>query len=89
MKRRDVSVSTGREDAGQDGPCFDNTAVLTLRVNYADLRRGGVSHTNSESESSSHNATQSEKSGPSVPKIHCDEEVRMICERGSTCVLAE
>lgn len=45
----DVRVSTGRVNAGQDGPCFDNTAVLTLRVNYDDLRWGDVSHTNSES----------------------------------------
>lgn len=45
----DVRVSTGRVKPSHDGSCLDNTAVLTLRVNYDDLRRGDVSHTSGDS----------------------------------------
>lgn len=37
--------------------------------------------------SSSHNATEFEKSSPWITKIHWDESLRMICERLSTCAL--
>lgn len=41
-KTENARLSAGGMSGGQDASCFDNTAVLTLPVNYDDLQQGEV-----------------------------------------------
>lgn len=43
-EREHARLSAGWVSGGQDASCFDNTAVLTLPVNYDDLQQGEVGH---------------------------------------------
>lgn len=70
-----MRVSPGQVNASRDGSCFDNTAVLTLRVNYDDLRCGEVGHAGSESENPPLNSTGFEKPSPKIAKTQKSAEM--------------